>query len=557
MTAPLRLLVVSDANLDNLTGLLTQDASAPAVAAVSAPFGQVLPTLADPQAPVWADGPDVCLVWTHPEAVLPGFAARCRGESVADQVIADQVDAYVQLLLSAATRVRLLLVGTWALPTWQRGYGALDQRPGLGLGYGLLQANLQLCQGLAGEPRALVLDVRRWIETVGAAAWSPKLWFLGRIPYHREVFLAAVADIKAALRGLQGQARKIVIVDLDNTLWGGILGEVGWAGLRVGGHDPVGEAHLALQVALKALSRRGVLLAIASRNDEAAALEALRLHPGMALRPDDFAGWRIDWGDKAAHIADLLAELNLGPEAAVFVDDTPAERDRVRQALPAVLVPEWPVDPSAAVPVLLGLRCFDVTTHSREDTGRTRAYVAERQRRQLRCQVPSLEQWLASLELVVAPEPLGLDQAPRAAQLLNRTNQMTLTGQRATETELLAWAATPGTEVWTYQVRDRFGDAGLTGLACLEQVGGDVWLRQLALSCRVMGRGVEAAMLHHLSQRTAHLGARALWARPGSTSRNQPCRELLAGLFEAAPNPGILVWRVPPLLDLPAHVRLA
>lgn len=556
MTAPLRLLVVSDANLDNLCGLLTQDTAQPAVTAVSAPFGQASQTLADPQAPVWAEGADVCLVWTHPEAVLPGIAALCRGETVADQVIADQVDAYAELVLAAATRVRLLLVGTWALPTWQRGYGPLDLRPGLGLGYGLLQANLRLCQALAGETRALVLDVRRWIEAVGAAAWSPKLWFLGRIPYHREVFLTAVADIKAALRGLQGQARKLVIVDLDNTLWGGILGEVGWAGLRVGGHDPVGEAHLALQVALKALSRRGVLLAIASRNDEAAALEALRLHPAMALRPDDFAGWRIDWGDKAAHIAELLAELNLGPEAAVFIDDMPAERDRVRQALPAVLVPEWPVDPWAAVPALHALRCFDVTTHSHEDRGRTRAYVAERQRRQWRCQVPSLDQWLASLELVVVPEPLGPAQAARAAQLLNRTNQMTLTGHRATEAELLAWAATPATEVWTYQVRDRFGDAGLTGLVCLEQVGDDVWLRQLALSCRVMGRGVEAAMLHHLSRRAADLGARTLCARPESTSRNQPCRQLLAGLLEPAPSPGVLMRRIPPVLDLPAHVRL-
>ncbi|MFA6109397.1 MAG: HAD-IIIC family phosphatase [Candidatus Latescibacterota bacterium] len=551
-----RLLLVSDFNLDNLAGLLGQDPEAPAVEPVVAPFGQAVQVLADGSLSCWDPVPAVCLVWTRPQAVLPAFARRLQGEAVGDEEILSEVDAYAELLLAAAGRVRLLLACTWALPGWERGYGPLDLRPGIGLGHALLLANLRLAERLAAEPRALVLDARSWLEAVGDRAWSAKLWHLGRIPFHREVFLAAIRDLKAALRGLEGQVRKLVVVDLDDTLWGGILGEVGWEGLRVGGHDPVGEAYLELQRTLKALTRRGVLLAIASRNEEALALEALARHPEMALRPEDFAGWRIDWQDKAGNLADLLAELNLGPQAAVFLDDSPVERDRVRQAFPEVLVPEWPGDPSAGPAILLGLRCFDVLRLSAEDRARAGSYTAERQRRELRRQVPSLEGWLGSLGVQVRPSPLAAGNAVRAAQLLSRTNQMTLTGRRATEAELLTWTEVPGREAWTYQVSDRFGDSGLTGLACLESRGDRAELVEFCLSCRVIGRGIEEAMLHHLTGRVQALGLTALRVCPVDTGRNQPCRELFARVFAATGESGVLEWRLPPVFPLPGHVRL-
>lgn len=556
MSPPLPLLLVSDFNLDNLAGLLGQDPELPEVEPVAAPFGQAAQALADGGMACWHPAPAVCLVWTRPEAVLPAFARRLQGEAVGDEEILSGVDAFADLLLAAAGRTRLLLACTWALPGWERGYGPLDLRPGLGLGHALLLANLRLAERLAVEPRTLVLDARRWLETVGDRAWSARLWHLGRIPFHREVFLAAVRDLKAVVRGLEGQARKLVVVDLDDTLWGGILGEVGWEGLRVGGHDPVGEAHLELQRTLKALTRRGVLLAIASRNEEALALEALARHPEMALRPEDFAGWRIDWQDKAGNIADLLAELNLGPQAAVFLDDSPAERDRVRQALPEVLVPEWPADPSAGPATLLGLRCFDVLRLSAEDRARAGTYNAERQRRELRRQVPSLEGWLGSLGVRVRPSPLAAGNAVRAAQLLSRTNQMTLTGRRATEAELLAWAAVQGREAWTYQVSDRFGDSGLTGLACFETHEGGAELVEFCLSCRVIGRGIEEVLLHHLTGRVQALGLTALQVCPVDTGRNQPCRDLFARAFAATEEPGVREWRLLPVFPLPRHVHL-
>ena len=153
-------------------------------------------------------------------------------------------------------------------------------------------------------------------------------------------------DLKAGLNGLDGRGRKLIVVDLDDTLWGGIVGEVGWEQLKLGGHDHVGEAFADFQRALKGLNRRGILLAIASKNEERVALEGIAQHPEMVLSLDDFAGWRIDWEDKAQNIADMVAELNLGLQSVVFIDDNPAERSRVREALPEVFVPEWPADPA-------------------------------------------------------------------------------------------------------------------------------------------------------------------------------------------------------------------
>ena len=196
--------------------------------------------------------------------------------------------------------------------------------------------------------------------------------------------------------------------------------------LRLGGHDAAGEAFVAFQRALKALQRRGVVLAIVSKNEESVALEAIDRHAEMALRREDFVGWRINWSDKAANIADLAASVNVGLQSVVFVDDNPHERARVRAALPEVLVPDWPEDPTQFVRALTALRCFDtaaVTARRPRPHGDVRRRTAARRR----CAPSgSLDEWLRDLEMVVRVEPLHAGNLARATQLLNKTNQMNL-----------------------------------------------------------------------------------------------------------------------------------
>lgn len=525
----LRLLTIAS---DNFTPL---DAAAAAVSdaelaltTTAAPFGQVFPALLDAQAAVWSPPPDVALVWARPERVLPTFARLLEGEPVEPAGIAAEVDALAGAILAAAARVRVTtLVATFALPADERGLGAADWSSPNGVGATLARANLRLAERLAGAPGVLLLDAARWLASAGGGAVDPKYWFLGKIPYALRVFDEAALDIRSAVAATLGLTRKLLVLDLDHTLWGGIIGDDGWQNLDLGGTSPVGEAHLAFQRAIKALQRRGVALALCSKNDERVALEALERHPEMVLRPGDFAAWRINWRDKAENLRELLDELNLTTRAAVFIDDSPAERARVREAWPDVLVPEWPEDPAQYAAALRRLRCFDVVRVTDEDRARTAGYVAERRRRETRAQAATLSDWLAGLELTVTQTELNDADLLRAAQLLNKTNQFNLTTRRLSEAALRAWAQTQSRRVLTYRVRDRFGDYGLTGLAALEFSAGVATIIDFVLSCRVMGRGVEHTIMERLCEVACAAGCRTIVGRRIPTEKNGPCAEFL------------------------------
>jgi FkbH-like protein len=312
------------------------------------------------------------------------------------------------------------------------------------------------------------------------------------------------------------------VVDLDDTLWGGVVGESGVEQLRLGGHDHVGEAYADLQRALKALTRRGVVLAIVSKNDEALALEAISSHPEMILRQEDFVAWRINWDDKASNIIGLVEELNLALDTVVFIDDSPAERDRVRAALPDVLVPDWPQDPSKSVEALWKLDCFDAPWVVGEDQERTHSYHQERRRQELRDSAVSVADWLNSLNIRVKVELLSSANLQRAAQLLNKTSQMNLATRRLTESELSTWSDKPGNQVLTFRVSDRLGDAGLVGVVGLSVAGHTARIEDFLLSCRVFGRRIEDAMLATAIQRARDVGCTDIVAVYSATERNQP-----------------------------------
>ncbi len=391
----------------------------------------------------------------------------------------------------------------------------------------------------------------------GIQAFSPKLWYLGKIPFGNEVFKAAARDIKAALRGMLGYARKLIIVDLDDTLWGGIVGDAGWENLVLGGHHHIGEAYVDFQHALKSMQNRGILLAIVSKNEEQVALEAIGKHPEMVLRLEDFAGWRINWQDKVQNIIDLLAELNLGPQSAVFIDDSPVERARVKESLPEVLVPDWPEDPLFYPATLLSLRCFEMPSLSREDLARSTMYLSETKRRELKKTVRSLEEWLMRLAIRVQVEELHPANLQRATQLLNKTNQMNLSTRRMSEAELMAWAEQEHHRLWTLRVSDKFGDAGLTGIISLEIQDRSAQIVDFILSCRVLGRKIEETMLAVAIHQAQAMGVANVYARYTSTSKNKPCLDFfksLAPRFQQQGECFIMDAKQP--FSVPGHIEL-
>jgi FkbH-like protein len=545
--------IIADFTADGLVAPLAQpDFDGLCLEAEVAPFGQMMQTLrALAEHPERA--PAVAVVWTLAEQISTSFRRRLEGERVPVETLLADVDAFATLVKAHARAARFIVVPTLVTRSNQRGFGMREMRVD-GVASALMRMNLRLAEALGEVTNVFVMDAQRWTAG-GAGDMNPKLWHMGKVPFATEVFAEAARDVKAALRGAMGLSRKLLVLDLDDTLWGGILGDVGWENLVLGGHHPEGEAFVEFQQRLLGLSRQGITLAIVSKNEEEVALEALRLHPEVVLRPEAFAAHRINRRDKAANVAELAAELNLGLSSFVFIDDNPAERSRVREALPEVYVPEWPSDPTQYVQALASLRCFDSPNLSDEDVARTAMYAVDRRRDALKVEVASFEDWLEALELQVSFEPLRPSNLMRATQLLNKTNQMNLRTRRLSELELLEWSRGSGREVWTARVSDRLGDAGLTGIVSVERRGAEISIEDYVLSCRVMGRRVEETLLWAAVERARKLGGLLLVANPIPTTKNKPCLDFLA-TTPLTRDRGDFVWRLADPMSAPEHVRV-
>jgi len=420
----------------------------------------------------------------------------------------------------------------------------------------LVKMNLVLCDRLARQSNVYVLNSNPWLVS-GSKAYSPKLWYLAKMPFTLEVFEAAAREFKRAIDAIEGRSRKLIVVDLDDTLWGGVVGEVGWENLRIGGHDPIGEAFSDFQKALKALTQTGIVLALASKNEEPVALEAIDKHPEMILRRSDFAAWRINWLDKADNIVDIAASLNLDLSSIVFIDDSAAERSRVQAALPAVAVPDWPQDAFLYASSLTALSYFDKTAVTTEDRQRTSMYIADARRTQTRHSFQSIEEWLHSLEMEVSIEQLSRANLARATQLFNKTNQMNLSTRRLGEEELWKWSTAAGNHFYVFRVSDKFGDYGLAGILGLASQNGAMRITDYLLSCRVMGRGLEQLMLGFAIDHARSAGVGEIMADYLPTAKNAPCLSFFRnGSKLECENDNRFVWRAANPYPWPAHISV-
>ncbi len=516
--------VLSSFNCDPFVALLNHSSKSNALSALGVDFGQVTSVLIDQDHPVWKESPTYTFIWTLPEQVLPSFRSILEGFPPGIDTLDQEVDLFARQILAAVPRSNATFVTSWALDPAYRALGMQAWKPGIGIRWFLTRINLRLAELFKDEEGVFLLDSEHWLTSVGPGAVNPKLYYMGKIKYNQNLFQVAVSELLAAINGVRGLAKKLVILDLDNTLWGGIVGDDGWENLLLGGHDPKGEAFQHFQKELKALTRQGVILGIVSKNEEDIALEAIDKHPEMILRREDFSGWRINWMDKASNVQQLTAELNLGLQSVVFIDDNPVERDQVATALPEVLVPDWPKDPMHYVSALHNLKVFDQPSITDEDRKRTGSYVSERQRKQVQQSASSIEEWLRNLDIKVEIKAFASANLKRINQLLNKTNQMNLSTRRLTEQEMLAWVEDPSNHLWSVHVSDRFGDYGLTGILSVTVQGDIATIVDFILSCRVFNRRVEHAMLHHAVTFAMQQNQQKIKATFLPTKKNKPCK---------------------------------
>jgi FkbH-like protein len=335
--------------------------------------------------------------------------------------------------------------------------------------------------------------------------------------------------IAAGLQALVTGPRKVLVLDLDNTLWGGIVGEAGGRGVVMGPGTPEGRAFASFQAWCKGLRDQGVLLAACSRNDPDAARSPFEEHPEMLLSLDDFSAFEASWDPKPRGLERIADQLGLALDAMVFVDDNPAEREAVRQALPQVAVVELPDDPAGYVRAIEAGLWFEALPLTDEDRLRAQRYRAEGRRESTRQRHAQVEGWLASLEMVGEARALNEGDLDRAVQLVARTSQFNLTTRRHGREHLAELLADPGGLTLTLRLRDRFGDHGLVGVVLAAESGRDLIVDTLLLSCRVIGRTAE----HFLLAAVVHEARRRGLARIVGEYQPTPRNGLVAGLWAA------------------------
>lgn len=380
--------------------------------------------------------------------------------------------------------------------------------------------------GLATENNGVyVLDYDALVARHGRLHWhDERKWLTVRLPMAAQNTHHLVREWMRFLHPLTGKVAKALVVDLDNTLWGGVIGEDGMAGIKLSGEYP-GAAYQELQRALLELHHRGILLAICSKNNPEDAQEALRNHPGMLLAPKHFAALRINWIDKAQNLRDIAKELNIGVDSLAFLDDNPIERQQVRSQLPEVCVIDLPSDPMAFARIVRETPVFERLTLSAEDRQRGTYYQAQREREKLEQTITSRDDFYRSLNQEAEIAPLTRATLARVSQLANKTNQFNLTSKRYTEAQLWEMVASGKFQCFSLRVKDRFGDNGLVGVAITKSAEGACEIDTLLMSCRVIGRTVETAFLSFLAADARERGAKRLegWFLP--TKKNAPAKD--------------------------------
>jgi len=425
-------------------------------------------------------------------------------------------------LLTEQTRATIAL-HTFLPPAHQGGGGAVLRSDD----DGLAAINRRLAEMAGGNPRLLLVDLGALVTEVGRGeALDPRYWFMFKAPLKPRLLDALGGCLAQAVATLKGLARKVLVLDCDGTLWGGVVGEDGLDGIKLHANEYPGNAYHAMHKQLLALRRRGVLLAICSKNNEADVLEVLDGHPHCLLRREHLAAWRINWDDKVTNLRALAKELNLGLESFAVIDDSPVEAALLRGAVPEVDVLEVPRKIFELPGVLQRYSGFDGLAVTAEDEARSGFYQAQRARDEDAERFGGLEEFLASLELRAEIGPAQPEEVARIAQLTQKTNQFNLTTRRYGAGDIEGFMRSPEHLVFVLKVRDRYGEYGLTGVGIAERNGTDARIDSFLMSCRILGRKLEDALLHELvTEAGRRWGATRVTGHYIATAKNGLVRE--------------------------------
>jgi len=491
-------------------------------------YGVFRQEIIDPASGLYDFGPQVVFLATTWRDISHRPGASSNATEVSD-LMAAEVSQWSGLWDLAHQRLGCQVIqNNFAIPPWRSFANHEIRQPG---SMGRFVAQVNQLMGDCAPSFVTIHDIDHLAAMAGRWRWDdPRFFHQAKLPCDPECLVDYAHSVASLIAAPLGLTKKCLVLDLDNTLWGGVIGDDGLGGIRLGQGDAEGEAFIEFQKYIQSLRARGVLLAVCSKNNHATALEVFEKHPEMVLRRDDISCFVANWHDKATNLRAIAKELNIGTDSLVFVDDNPAERAIVRQLVPEVAVPELPEDVTGYIRTLEQQRYFQVLSVAAEDFQRTEFYKADTMRREVQTSVADMRTFLQSLEMTAHIGPITASTLERSAQLIQRSNQFNLTTRRRSAAQLMALMDDSSWLTCTVSLADRFGDNGLISVVLAavreDMLEIDTWL----MSCRVLKRGVEHFVLNHLCQAALQRGLKGLRGVYLPTSKNALVRDHYAGL---------------------------
>jgi FkbH-like protein len=419
-----------------------------------------------------------------------------------------------------------IIVNNLEIPTYSS-LGLIEGKQKYSFRRSIEEVNFGLAEAFRSDPRCFVFDYDNFSSKVGKNnSIDYKMYYLGDMRINPRFIPDLCDEYIPYIRAMLSMVKKCLVLDLDGTLWGGVVGEDGLNGIKLG-PTPEGQPFVDFQKYIVSLYNKGVILAVNSANNIDDALEVFRKHAYMVLKEDQFASMQINWDNKVSNMKAIAEQVEIGIDSLVFVDDNPMNREVMRQALPEVLTIDFPIDPALFPKTIMNLRVFDGLQLTSEDKVRGKMYAEQRKRQEYQKVVGDITEYLKSLETVVTIDKANKFNIPRISQLTQKTNQFNLTTRRYLEDEISRMASSDNFLVVSLRVEDKFGDSGLTGVAIVEK-GNEKWrIDSFLLSCRVLGRQVEETLLAYIIDQAERSGAKVLVGEFIPTKKNAPAKDFL------------------------------
>jgi FkbH-like protein len=505
-----------------------------------ADFSQIEQQVYDPSSRLYAFDPQVILLYQSSQKLLGAYnVAEPQGRCDLAQGRILQVDS-----LRAAIRVRSTAsIIYYNYPEMDDGvFGSYANSTDSSFVFQVRKLNYELMQYAMAQEGFYIADLAILQQQAGRSVfYRPSVYINTDMEISIEALPAVAGATTSLIGALYGRIRKCLVLDLDNTLWGGVIGDDGLENIEIGALG-IGKAFTDLQYWALKLRQRGILLAVCSKNTEAVARQPFESHPDMVLGLEDIAIFQANWNNKVDNIRQIGTALNIGLDSMVFLDDNPFERNMVREALPEVLVPELPEDPAEFLEYLYSLHLFETVSLSAEDEERTKMYRKDSERSAERLSYRDEETYLASLNMGSRVEPFNPFNGPRVAQLSQRSNQFNLRTVRYTDAQIRGLAESPDTYTFSFTLEDRFGDTGIICVIILRKETDELlFIDSWFMSCRVLRRGMENFTLNTVAGFARQKGFRYLRGEYLPTAKNEMVRDHYRSLGFLEDNGGWLL----------------